>query len=227
MRSHFGTLMFAAVIVLGSNTAHADTPATPIHIDVMPTANPDQIPLRVGNLGSAILLGLAFGPGATSGELAGSANASGRATTLSERVAPFNLRMGEEFASAMATALQQRGVDAAVQGSAARAPTMRLTFSFEEIAYERRVWGKIGPKMVVRIRVRDAASDDRLFGDTYMYDMYAQTIGYTILRPPEEVGFEDSDQVLAHPDRVVEGFRIGFRMIAEEAAKDIVEELQE
>lgn len=227
MRILLSVLMLAAAAAPSYTAARAESAPSSVQIDVIPTENPDKIPLRVGNLGSAILLGLAIGPGAASGELAGSAASSGKANTLSERVAPYNLRMADEFAAAMAKALQQHGVDAAVQGSAARAATMRLTYSFEEVAYERRARGKIGPKMVVRIRVRDAASDDRLFGDTYMYDMYAQTIGYTILRPPEEVGFDEADEVLAHPDRVVEGFRIGFKLIAEEAAKDIVEELKE
>src|SRR6185437_2511500 len=104
-------------------------------------------------------------------------------------------------------------------------PTAKVAFIVEEAGYERRVWGKIGPKLTVRVRLLDAASNDRLWGDTYKYDMVAMTIGWTMLRPPEQYGFDEPADVLAHPDLAVEGLRTGIRMIADRAADDLIGEI--
>ena len=109
----------------------------------------------------------------------------------------------------------------------AQAPTARLELIIEKAGYERRVWGKIGPKLTVRVRVYEAASNDRAFADTYKYDMSAQTIGWTMLRPPEAFGFDEPEEVPAHPEVVVAGLRKGIEMIAERAAEDIVRELED
>lgn len=196
-------------------------------IEVTAPANPTHLPLKVGNFGSAIALGLFVGPGATAGELAGSAEASGRATKLTESLAGQNLRVGDELAQAMEAALKQRSFNAFAAGASQQPPSVRIVFEIEECGYERRVWGKIGPKLTVRVRVFDITNNDRVFGDTYKYDMYAQTLGWTMLRPPEEYGFEDADSVLAHPDVVAAGIRTGIRMIAERAAEDIVGEFDD
>lgn len=196
-------------------------------VEVAPPPNPTHIPLRVGNLSSAIALGIVVGPGATAGELAGSAASSGRDPKLSQRMAEQNLRIGDELALAMEASLRRHAFNAFVTGASAQAPTARVVFEIEEAAYERRVWGKIGPKLTVRVRVFDTATGDRLFADTYTYDMYAQTIGWTMLRPPPEYGFEEPEEVLAHPEIVAAGFRTGIRMIADRAADDIVDELDD
>jgi hypothetical protein len=223
----FGLALIA--LLIQGTTVHAMPRSSLASIHVVAPENPTHIPLRVGSLSSAIALGLTAGPGATAGELAGSAGASGRDTKLTESVAGKNLRMGDELAKAIADALQRKGFGAAVatSGQQPQSPTARLTASIEEAAYERRAWGKIGPKLVVQVRVHDVASGDRLFADTYKYDMYAQTIGWTILRPPPEYGFEEAEEVTAHPEIVVAGFRTGFQMIADRVADDIVSELDD
>ena len=198
-------------------------------IEATAPPNPEHIPLKVGDFGSAIALGLIVGPGATAGELAGSAEASGKDPKLSERLAGQKLLIGDALAQAMVGALKKRGFNAFSKGGAAQPqpPTARLELIIEEAGYERRVWGKIGPKLTVRVRVYEAASNDRVFADTYKYDMSAQTIGWTMLRPPEEFGFDEPEEVLAHPEVVVAGLRKGIEMIAERAAEDIVGEMED
>lgn len=110
---------------------------------------------------------------------------------------------------------------------AGQTPTARVGISIEEAGYERRVWGKIGPKLTVRARLYEASSGDRLWGDTYVYDRSAQTLGWTMLRPPEEYGFDEPEDVLAHPDVVVAGLRTGVRMIADQIAEDIASDLDD
>ena len=193
-------------------------------VDVEAPENPAQIPLRVGNLSSAIAMGLVAGPGATSGVLAGSATASGRDTRLSENAASQNLRVADELAAAICDALKRKGFNAQPRSNAAQAQpaTARITFTIEEVAYERRAWGKIGPKLTVRVRAYESPSDDRIFSDTYKYDMYAQTLGWTMLRPPEQYGFDEADDVLAHPDVAIAGLRTGITMIADRLVDDFL-----
>jgi len=195
------------------------------NVEVTAPPNPTHIPLKVGDFASAIALGLVMGPGATAGELAGSAEATGADPKLTQSASGQNLRIGDELALAMESALKQKGLNAFAVGTGVQPPTARIVLIIEEAGYERRVWGKIGPKLTVRVRLLDAASGDRLWGDTYKYDMVAQTIGWTMLRPPEEFGFDEPEDVLAHPDVVVAGLRTGIRMIADRAAEDIVGEL--
>ena len=204
---------------------HAIPRSSVASIEVTAPPNPTHIPLKVGDFASAIALGLVVGPGATAGELAGSAETSGADPKLSQRLNGEDLRIGDELAQAMETALKQKGLNAFGAGGNAQQPTARIVLIIEEAGYERRVWGKIGPKLTVRVRLLDATSGDRLWGDTYKYDMVAQTIGWTMLRPPAEFGFDEPEDVLAHPDIVVAGLRTGIRMIADRAAEDIAGEL--
>src|SRR3954462_3443322 len=95
------SLAFAAASVFVA-PAHAVPPSAVASIEVTAPPNPTHIGLRVGDFGSAIALGLVVGPGATAGELAGSAEASGADPKLTERMAQQNLRIGDELAQAMA-----------------------------------------------------------------------------------------------------------------------------
>jgi hypothetical protein len=115
-------------------------------IEVTAAPNPTHIPLKVGSLSSAIALGLAVGPGATAGERAGSAESTGKDATLTECVADRELRLGDEFAKAIGSSV------------AGQTPTARIGISIEEAGYERRVWGKIGPKLTVKARSYEAQS---------------------------------------------------------------------
>jgi hypothetical protein len=230
LRRHvlYWTLALLCALTIASAAPSRATPRSAVGaIEVTAPPNPTHIPLKVGNLSTAIALGLAVGPGATSGELAGSAEASGKDTSLSARAAERDLRLGDEFALAIEGALKAKGLNAFLAGVAGQSPTARLTIEIMEAGYERRAWGKIGPKLTVRARVYDAKSGDRLWGDTYKYDMYAQTLGWTMLRPPEEYGFDEAEDVLAHPDVAIAGLRKGVQMIADEIAKDVVEDLDD
>jgi hypothetical protein len=222
-------VLFCAAALGGPSPAWATPRSAVTAIEVTAAPNPTHIPLKVGSLSSAIALGLTVGPGATAGELAGSAESAGKDATLTQRVADRELRLGDEFAKAIEEALKKKGLNAFLAGSpvAGQTATARVSVSIEEAGYERRVWGKIGPKLTVRARLYEASSGDRLWGDTYVYDMYAQTLGWTMVRPPEEYGFDEPEDVLAHPDVVVAGLRTGVHMIADHIAEDIVADLDD
>lgn len=217
-------MIVLALLIVAPETTNAYPASSLASIQVVAPPNPTHITLKDGDAVTAIALGVLFGPGATAGDLVGSAKESGRDPSLSQKMAEQNLRIGDELAQAMESALKQRGYNASV-AAVPQSPTTRIVFIIEEAGYERRVWGKVGPKLTVRVRLLDAVSGSNLWRDTYKYDLVAMTIGWTMLRPPEQYGFKEPGDVLAQPGLAVEGLRTGIRMIADRAASDMLEDV--
>lgn len=185
-------------------------------IAVVGPANPTDYGLAVGNLGTAVAIGLAgVGGGAAGGMLAGSLASSGRASTLTDALASQNLRLGDELNTAVEAALKQDDYDIIPQGDAQSTVDATLTLEIQQSKYERRVWGKIGPHVVIVATLADATSGRKLFARIYWYDMYSANLGLNkILRPDDKYGFDNAEDVLAHPDIAAAGFRAIIPMIA-------------
>ena len=146
-------------------------------IALVPPENPVHYGLAVGDVWLAITLGAVVGPGATAGELAGSSVTSGRATALDQALASQPLMLGDELGRAVEEALKQDGYDVAQPSvkrgsradilsdlrSSAPDADAALILTIDKNTYERRVWGKIGPHLVVTARLTDASSGRQLF----------------------------------------------------------------
>jgi len=184
-------------------------------------ANPAQYNLAVGDLGGAIMMGTAVGAGAAAGTLAGSMTDREKAPTFTAAMAAQHLALGDELAAAISQALSGNGYavhriaparrrpEALLDGNAelTAGDDALLDLAIEKSTYERRVWGKIGPSLTIRLRLTEAHTARVLLQKTYRYDLYSATIGYTILRPPPEYGFADAADVMADPPRAAAGFR--------------------
>ena len=129
-------LAFLGIAFLAVSPGYAIPRSSVTSIEVTAPSNPAHIPLKVGDFASAIALGLLVGPGATAGELAGSAEASGADPKLSQNMSGQNLRIGDELAQAMEVALKQKGLNAFASGGS-QPPTAKIVFIIEEAAYER------------------------------------------------------------------------------------------
>ena len=174
-------------------------------ISITTTGNPTHYRLSVGDVSTAIALGIAVGPGAAGGTLQGSLNASGQQTKFDAALAPQNLALGDEMVE-MARATVERDGYTVVKGDAADAV---LTFDIQDISYERRVWGLVGPHIVVEVTLTDSTTRKILFTHIYWYDMHGLgSFGRTTqIHPDEKYGFDDENEVLAHPEIAVAGFR--------------------
>jgi hypothetical protein len=211
-RSLAVTLAGLAIAAL-AEPAYAIPLAAVANIEVTAPPNPTSLDLRDGNTESVVAIGGSALDASTSADASVAAGS------------PSRLHIGDELAQAMAAALKEHGLNVSAPATAPQSQTAKVAFVIEEAGYERRVWGKIGPKLTVRVRLLDAGSGDRLWGDTYKYDRAAMTIGWTMLRPPDQYAFESMDDVTAHPETVTEGLRTGIRMIAERAAEDLIGEI--
>jgi hypothetical protein len=80
---------------------------------------------------------------------------------------------------------------------------------------------------VIRFRLFDATSRDKLLGNTYIYDLYAKTIGWSVVRPPEEFGLDKPDDLQARPDVILSAMRKGIDLIASQIATDILADVEE
>lgn len=212
------TFTALALLVAASCTQSFDANASRSigTISVDGPKNPDHYGLAIGNVGGAIALGAAVGPGAAAGDLAGSLSTSAKANNLTDVLASQHLLLGDEMNAAVRAALTEDGYNVATAGHADSEPPVDaiLHITIEESTYERRVWGKIGPHLIVGARLTNPVSGRLLFSRTYSYDMYAHTVGYTLLRPADEFGFDEPDDVLAHANIAAAGFRAAIPMIA-------------
>ncbi|MDZ4738702.1 MAG: hypothetical protein SGJ03_02225 [Alphaproteobacteria bacterium] len=200
--------------ILGVAQPAAATPRAAIAVvEVMGPPNPETISLRDGKFSSEIAIGAAAGAGSTPAD----------PSNLQ------NLKLGDELGVAIQKAFAAKGVVAYLTGADPHPwPTSSLQISIDDARYERRLEeSKIGPNLLVRFRLYDGTTRDRLIGDTYMYDMYAKTIGRTILRPPAEFGFDKSEELQAHPEIILAALRKGIDMIAQQIVTDIMADIDE
>lgn len=173
-------------------------------VEVLSAANPEQLALRDASSSSEIALAKAQGSGLET------------------------VKLGDELSLAVKDALKAKGIVAYVAGDQNHPwPTSSLQLSIDETRYERRLEGKIGPNLQVRFRLYDSNSRDRLVGDTYVYDMYAKTIGRSIVRPPAEFGFEKYEELKSHHDIMLAALRKGVDMIADQIATDILADIED
>ncbi|MEQ1753303.1 MAG: hypothetical protein ABL973_04140 [Micropepsaceae bacterium] len=203
----------AFVVMAAALGAAAPSYATPraalAVVEVLAPGNPEQVEVRDGTFSTEIAIG-------------------GAATTPADQAKLQNLKLGDELAVAVQKALIAKGLSAYVTGTDPHPwPTSSLQLSIDDTRYERRLEGKIGPNLLIRFRLYDATSRDKLASDTYTYDMYAKTIGRTILRPPEEFGFDKPEDLTAHPEVVLAAMRRGLDMIAAQIATDILADMDE
>jgi hypothetical protein len=226
MKEQTFTILLAALIAsslagcAASNLSTTDVLAIK-SIAIEATANPTHFGLAVGDVGTAIAEGVAIGPGASAGILAGSLAGSAKAETLTDVLAPQNLRLGDELPEAVGSALKRDGYDIGMLKPMAIATSDAvLDLQFFESTYERHVWGKIGSHLVIATTLRDRISRRKLFYRIYRYDMHMISIPPTLgLTPKDEYGFDEPDQVLTHPDIVAAGFRAAIPMIAADIAQ--------
>ena len=209
-----GLALAAMAATLGLVTPAVATPRAAIAVvEVMGPPNPETISLRDGTFSTEIAIGAAAGAGSTPAD----------PSKLQ------NLKLGDELGVAIQKAFAAKGVVAYLTGADPHPwPTSSLQISIDDARYERRLEeNKIGPNLLVRFRLYDGTTRDRLVGDTYMYDMYAQTIGRTILRPPAEFGFDKSEELQAHPEVILAALRKGIDMIAQQIVADIMADIDE
>jgi hypothetical protein len=208
------------VLSLSSATPAFATPRAAIEvIEVLGAGNPEEVSLRDGTFSGEIPLGAAV--------------ATTQASTAADPIQAARnelqkLKLGDELGIAVQKALIAKGLKAYVAGETSHPwPTASLQLSIDDTRYERRGEGLIGPNLVVRFRLYDATSRDKLVGNTYIYDLYAKTIGWTVLRPAESFGFEKHADIDAHPDVVLKALRNGIDMIAAQIATDILADVEE
>jgi hypothetical protein len=209
-----GLALAAMAAMLTLVTPVVATPRAAIAVvEVMGPPNPETIALRDGKFSSDIAIGAAAGAGSTPAD----------PSKLQ------NLKLGDELGLAVQKAFAAKGVVAYLTGADPHPwPTSALQISIDDARYERRLEeSKIGPNLLVRFRLYDGTTRDRLAGDTYMYDMYAQTIGRTILRPPEEFGFDKKEDLQAHPEVMLAALRKGIDMIAQQIVTDILADIDD
>ena len=207
----------ALSLSLGAAGAASATPRAAIGvIEILAPGNPESISVRDGSFSTDIKL-------ATTPD--GSSQASAKPTDLALL---NNLKLGDELAIAMKKALEAKGLVAYIAGTDPHPwPTASLQLSIDDTRYERRLEGKIGPNLLIRFRLYDATSRDRLNSDAYVYDMYAKTIGRNIVRPPAEFGFDKHEEIEAKPGVILAAMRKGIDMIAQEIVADILEDVEE
>lgn len=207
-------ILAALAATLGVAQPAVATPRAAIAVvEVMGPPNPETISLRDGTFSTEIAIGAAAGAGSTPAD----------PSKLQ------NLKLGDELGVAVQKAFAAKGVVAYLTGADPHPwPTSSLQISIDDARYERRLEeNKIGPNLLVRFRLYDGTTRDRLVGDTYMYDMYAQTIGRTILRPPAEFGFDKPEELQAHPEVILAALRKGIDMIAQQIVADIMADIDE
>ena len=184
-------------------------------VTIIGPQNPDHIGLGVGDLGSAVAAGTGIGPGAAAGVLGGSVAGSEKQPYLTEALRPQGLRLGDEISAAAFATLRQQGYEVRMPESAgAESSDAVLDLRIDQIAYERRVWGLIGPKLALDVKLTERASGRTLFYQIYLYDLHTISLGPSLgLTPDEKYGFERPEDVLSHPEVVVAGFRAAIPMI--------------
>ena len=171
-------------------------------ISVRNTGNPSHYRFFVGNwivaAGAPIL-------GAAGGVLVGlDAAASDRGTALDEALATQHLMLGDEMVGAAEAALKDDGYDVAKTGDVADAT---LVFDIQDVGYVRRVYGLIGPRLIVQAMLTNNQTGKAVYSRLYWYDMHAVGIGKKVLDPDEKYGFENPSDVLTHPETVAAGLR--------------------
>ena len=198
----------------------ADELRTIHSIALAPSANPMHFGLAIGDLGTAISEGLAVGPGAAAGVLSSSLAVSERGDTLTDALMSQNLWLGEELKEAVAEALRRDRFEVTDLGSGAAPSDAILKLVISQSRYERRVWGKIGPHVVVVATLAQRVTGRRLFHRIYLYDMHTISIPPTLgLTPSDRFGFDTPEEVLSHPAIVAAGFRAAIPMIASDIAR--------
>jgi len=187
-------------------------------VEVLGAGNPDHVALRDGTFSGEIAIGAAVAT--STGNAAADPN-------LKARAALQTLRLGDELAAAVQKALAAKGVPAYIAGEASHPwPTSSLQLTIDDTRYERRGEGKIGPNLVVRFRLYDATSRDKLLGNTYIYDLYAKTLGWSVVRPPDEFGLDKPEDLQTKPDVVLAALHKGVDMIAAQIASDILADVE-
>ncbi|MEK9970425.1 MAG: hypothetical protein VW600_14890 [Ferrovibrio sp.] len=188
--------------------------------------NPARYNLVQGSFSDSGLAGAA-GIGSIAGTLAGSMNDQGNAAGFTATMQAQNLALGDELARAVSDGLAANGYTVATAKPQRRKTTELLDsyagigsgadaildIAIEHSTYERRVWGKIGPSLTINARLVDARTSRRFLQRTYRYDFSSATLGYTLLRPPPEFGFDTMGEVMANPERAAAGFRAVIPMI--------------
>ena len=191
-----GTCAVMAGILGAVASANATPRAALAVVEVMSPGNPEHVDVRDGSFSAEIAIG-------------------GTSTTPADQSKLQNLKLGDELAVAVQKAFVAKGLTAYVTGTDPHPwPTASLQLSIDDTRYESRVEGKIGPNLLIRFRLYDGTTRDKLASDTYMYDMYAKTIGRNIIRPPEEFGFEKPEDLQAHPEVMLAAMRKGIDLIA-------------
>ncbi len=189
--------------------------------------NPVRYNLVQGDPTGAGGIAGAAGVGALAGSIAGSMNNQTNAPSFTAAMMQQNLALGDELARAIRDGLAANGYEiGSVKPQRRKATDLLdsyagmdsaadaiLDIAIEQSTYERRVWGKIGPSLTIHARLVDAKSERRLMQRTYRYDFSAATVGYTLLRPPPEFGFDAIADVMADPARAAAGFRAAIPMI--------------
>lgn len=196
--------------VLGTVMPASATPRAALAVvEVMAPGNPDHVAVRDGSFSTEIAIG-------------------GTSTAPADQAKLQNLKLGDELAVAVQKALVAKGLTAYVTGTDPHPwPTSSLQLSIDDTRYERRVEGKIGPNLLIRFRLYDGTTRDKLASDTYMYDMYAKTIGRNIIRPSDEYGFEKPEDLKAHPEVMLSAMRRGIDLIAAQIVTDIMADVEE
>lgn len=205
------TLAAMATMLAVAQPAVATPRAAIAVVEVMGPPNPETLSLRDGSFSSEIAIGAAAVTGSTPAD----------PSKLQ------NLKLGDELGLAIQKAFAVKSVVAYLTGADPHpSPTSTLQISIDDARYERRLEeNKIAPNLLVRFRLYDGTTRDRLIGDTYMYDMYANTIGRTNLRPPAEFAFDKPQDLQAHPEIILAGFRKGIDMIAQQIVTDILADI--
>ncbi len=183
-------------------------------IAVIGPQNPTVVQLEVGNFASAMAVGFAgIGGGVIGGAVVGALSSTrdtGQVSGLQ------TLRLGDEMNAGVTKALGEAGYTIVGPGTN-ELPDAVLTLTIYECKYVRRVWGAIGPHIVMQADLTERTTGKRLFSRSYRYDMH--TLGFTgDLTPDDKYGFDTADEVLAHPDVVAEGLRAAIPMIAADLA---------
>ena len=209
-------------VVLAAQLSPVPALATPraavAVVEVLGAGNPDHVALRDGTFSDEIAIGAA---------VAAMSDAATKDPKLDERAQLQKLKLGDELAIAVQKALVAKGMTAYIAGDSSHPwPTSSLQLSIDDTRYERRGEGKIGPNLVIRFRLYDATSRDKLLGNTYVYDLYAKTIGWSVVRPPEAFGFDKTEDLRAHPDVILSALRKGVDMIAGQIASDIMADVE-
>jgi hypothetical protein len=126
--------------------------------------------------------------------------------------------LGDEMVGAAEAALKDDGYDVAKTGDVADAT---LVFEIQDVSYERRVWGLIGPHLVVQATLTNNQTGKAVYSRLYWYDMHAVGIGKKVLDPDEKYGFEKPSDVLVHPETVAAGLRAMIPLMIGDLASEL------